>query len=50
MILSRFCSITLAPNIAGTLQPKPIIIGTKDFPDNPKNPINLSIKTIALAI
>lgn len=48
--LSRSESNVRAAIMAGTLQPKPTIIGTKDLPGNPRARIALSTTKAALAI
>ena len=43
-------SMVLVAMMAGTLHPKPIISGMKDFPCNPSLLMNLSMMNAALAI
>lgn len=50
VFLSLSLSKVLVPMIAGTVQPKLIIIGKNAFPDSPKSLINLSIIIAALDI
>ena len=50
MIRSRRCSSVRVAMIAGTLQPKPTISGTKDLPGKPTVRMNRSMTKAARAI
>ena len=50
MVLSRSDGSVRAAITAGTVQPKPISIGTMDFPERPSRRSSLSMKKATRAI